>query len=393
METLLDVEEQIARWLKDWSFRFNPFQHLEAAADPHLLRYLVVHEGLKPVWKPGSAFIFAPVGGGKTALRIYATWNGLRNLFSFFPTPYVLPRHWDTFPPPDIESHVEALADAIVSAAMLVFLAFPQRFLRLPMTVQQQFGELLESLSGEFVFYTQQLMQAGWENTIKGLAPPALVNGFIPPPERHVQSLIESLSSQKQGVSWPEPNFRRLRQLLQLLQKHFRYESIQFLVDGVDAFAETNEDARSTGVWLGQWLKGFERVFPASVMVKVFVPLKMEPALRLNGSFSFLGWQRAKLEWTPDLLEEVLHRRLNVASNGRFDSLDALSSSEIRDLDRRLAEAVDPLPRELIALTARLLYEHCRLDSQTVSPFLEQSDVTTAIHYYQKQKSFLGASR
>jgi hypothetical protein len=83
----------VPEWLRWAGFRFDPFGPLDAAADPHLSEYLVGHEVFARVWGDGISWVFAPAGGGKTALRIsvmQACWIG-QETNRPFPIPYVPP--------------------------------------------------------------------------------------------------------------------------------------------------------------------------------------------------------------------------------------------------------------------------------------------------------------
>lgn len=89
----------------------------------------------------------------------------------------------------------------------------------------------------------------------------------------------------------------------------------------------------------------------------------------------------AELEWTPPLLAEVLHRRVYVAGSGSFGSLDAISSPALRDVETLLVREARPLPREVILLAGRVLYEAFGRNAER----LEDSDIAVALSWYQKQ--------
>src|SRR5262249_41391223 len=101
-------------WLCELGLRFDPFQHQEASADPHLGDYLVGLETFAVAWDEAPAFVFAPAGGGKTAMRIYATracWSGIGGSHPF-PIPYTLSNHPITSRPPSPAEHQHMIVRA-----------------------------------------------------------------------------------------------------------------------------------------------------------------------------------------------------------------------------------------------------------------------------------------
>jgi hypothetical protein len=59
----------------------------------------------------------------------------------------------------------------------------------------------------------------------------------------------------------------------------------------------------------------------------------------------------ATLTWDDNLLAEVVRRRVFVASRGAFDSLDAVSAPDVRNVELTLARQLgekEKLPRRII---------------------------------------------
>ncbi len=380
---VVDHAWKLQAWLQDVGLQFDPFVHLESASDPHLLQYTVVHEGLARIWEPGDALIFAPVGGGKTALRLYATWHSLRSLYAFFAIPYVLPKHWDAFPPSDFEAHGRALTYATTNAILTILLTFPQRFLTLPDTMQKTLSLLLWRTQPELGWILTQWKEGPWEATLASLLPPALRRGFLPPSQKRLHHVIARIEAHRvspdASIAW-----RSLHALFEILHDHFGYRAIHILVDGVDAYSETNrrEGEREGARWLARWLTGFREFFRAPIYVKVFAPEMIRPDFRMLE----MPWPEAHLQWTSGMLVEMLRRRLYVASQGRFDSLDALAEIELEDLDRRLAHMASPsTPREVLWLVHRLFIEHSR--SHNPLDLFGEKDVRRLEERYRHKKS------
>src|SRR5215510_6480057 len=94
-----DVQQS---WLRELGLRFDPFKYLEASADPRLGDYVIGQEAFAVAWDDAPALVFAPAGGGKTAMRLYATracWVGLGGAHPF-PIPYTLSSHTEVDHPP-----------------------------------------------------------------------------------------------------------------------------------------------------------------------------------------------------------------------------------------------------------------------------------------------------
>jgi predicted dinucleotide-utilizing enzyme len=86
------------------------------------------------------------------------------------------------------------------------------------------------------------------------------------------------------------------------------------------------------------------------------------------------------MHWTPVLLAEVVRRRVYIASEGAFGSLDAITSPALRDVETMLARKVAPLPREIQVLARCVLVEHVQRSGNTGK--IQEGDVEAAIKWY-----------
>ena len=95
------------------------------------------------------------------------------------------------------------------------------------------------------------------------------------------------------------------------------------------------------------------------------------------------------MAWVPERLAEVLAARLRVASDGEFDSLDALCTPGMHDVNRRLAATARPaVPREVLALAGRMLVEHVR--RPPVGDLLESRDLEAVEEWYRSDRTIIG---
>jgi predicted dinucleotide-utilizing enzyme len=92
----------------------------------------------------------------------------------------------------------------------------------------------------------------------------------------------------------------------------------------------------------------------------------------------------ATIRWDPAQLAEVIRRRVYVASEGAFGSLDAIASPALRDVETILAGAALPLPREILVLTRRVLREHVEREGSDGK--IQEEDVRIAIEWYNQYR-------
>lgn len=128
----LSTQTLSADWFRRIGLRFDPYVHLEASSDPHLSEYTVNLDIFRTVWDAAPAVIFAPPGGGKTAMRVAVTrtcWYDIGGAYPF-PLPYNLGAAPLTGAPPTAAQHLRLLLEA-GTCALLTGLAFrPERLLR-----------------------------------------------------------------------------------------------------------------------------------------------------------------------------------------------------------------------------------------------------------------------
>jgi hypothetical protein len=387
------MNDPVAGWLKGLGFFFDPFAYLESASDPHLLRYIIVSRDLAPVWEDVSALVEAPVGGGKTALRLYAFWNSIRGLFSFFPINYVLPREWGALPSSDIQTHGEALARVTANAVILLLAAFPHAFLALEKDDQKKLAGWLAQMSGDLPLLSGIWHGDEWPQLISMLTEPALAGSFAKPRTRDFMAVGEILDNASPS-SISEP-LTLTNNVFDFLLQKFRYQSIHLLVDGLDGFPATDRDPIRGAEWLREWLVDATQVFPAAVRVKAFITPELNPY-----AFNRNGWwppdmSKTCLEWRGSMLVPMLRYRLQVASNELYGSMDALCSDEIKGLDERLVDFLRKnsrlLPRELLVLARAIITAHVQCDPQSL--YITEGDIQKGFQKYQALDSHLIVSQ
>lgn len=372
-------------WQRGLGLRLNPFAHLEASADPLLGEYMVAHEAFAIAWQEAPSFVFAPAGGGKTAMRLYTSricWGSLSG--SVFPISHVLS---DAPSSSTITTRAETydhrpqiLRQAAVG--LLIGAAFhPERFLDIGHSCWLHLIRFLRrELPGSLDHYVSILQSEQSPTTLALLLDRTLL---LPeqPPSALLQRLCAVLRTDASENSVDLPLQARFDDLIDLLRTRLHFRAVFLLLDGIDALPETANDCGLALPWLDSLMSQAATWLNMKVFVKGFLPRDCKHVVAPKAAAMIPSMSLAELEWTPPLLAEVLHRRVYVASSGSFGSLDAISSPALRDVETLLAREALPLPREVILLAGRVLYEAFGRHAER----LEDSDIAMAQSWYQKQ--------
>lgn len=357
-------EQRLTVWLNNLGLQYNPFTHLDAGSDPNLSTYLVGHEAFIKLWQDHAAFVFAPIGGGKSAFRVRLARacrveeNGRR----VFPVVYKMPspaRLQDTAFNP--ERHLRYLNQSISQELLLTLAYRPERYFVLPDEVKASVRRQLQlNYPGDLVTCLAQLSDRGTLAPLVESIDPSADRLFAPPDPGALRTVCADLSqgaddlailALKKEFGSPENRFATL---IDLIVSAFGFEAVYILVDSVDAHIETILKPPSILYWLGPLLTRTAEWAKRKIYIKYFLP----DSLRVPELFTVESAMWVNIEWRIGNLHEVLRDRLLAASDGRFDSLDAISTPALRSVHDQLLTIAKPLPREVMALTNRLLTEH-----------------------------------
>ena len=376
-------------WLEWLGLGFDPFGPLDAASDRRLGEYLVGHEAFGRVWGDWPSWVFAPPGGGKTALRMriaQACWVG-QETNRPFPIPYIppLPSWGHTFP--SLDDHLTALTRAGTVALFLALAHRPHWLFRLDDGARRAVREALDwNLPGPLNGYLEQCRQSGSLHPLCESLDPTFVLPD-PPDETTLLRWCDVLDATLGDASVRPSPSEQWHNLCDLLLNTLEFRALYLLVDGLDAAPETTADAQMIAGCLsplmplvGDWAE--RRMF-----IKGFLPLETRDLLINQFTLAFTDAHIATIHWTPELLAEVIRRRVYVASQGSFGSLDAVASPALRDVETMLSQASLPLPREVLVLTRRVLEEHVRREGN--SGKIQEEDIYTAIQWYNEHKPSL----
>jgi len=323
-------------------FRFDPFEHLDSARDVNLQEYLVIPKAAEITLSDQPIAIFARPGGGKSALRIYAAnfykdSRGVR-----FPVTYV-PQDYST----ESHFHFDGIRQSLARAAFMYLASYPDLFFVLSRRGQQKLKKLLLELPFGLDFNLQMLRESRFLSDLEQtLGVPAFSS--LPGLDRVHHQLAHELENES-----PYPSLD-LEDCFALLNDAFGVKSIHTLIDGLDGFMET-QPPQALLTWIEPLLNSLETWEKKNVYLKFFLPLDISDAPALTHLHSL---RAAALTWDDNNLAEIVRRRVFVASGGAFDSLDAISAPDVRNVELSLARQLgekEKLPRQIILKCQRLL--------------------------------------
>ena len=390
------------RWLKDLGLHFNPFDlvYLDAGEDPQLPTYLIGHKSFAAIWQDQTSFVFAPVGGGKTAFRVRLAracrvgQDGRR----VFPVIYKMPSpaRFD-HKNPTLEVHLAYINQAIAQELLLTLAYNPRRFFDLESKLQTKIYELLVvNLPFDLDNYLQQLLDKGTLMPLVELFDRTAERLFTLPHPEEIQNFCKGLVAASQAASGQTNSnrkksaFKRFAGLIQFLKDKLKYEAIYILVDGVDAYIEAVTKPQYSIELLKPLLNQTEPWAVKKIFVKYFLPSEFDQLITLR-DLSFPGEQTrvdiVRVNWTQSMLEELIQERLRVASKGLYSSLDAICSPDLHgEIQSNLILAARVrIPREVLTLAAYLLQACFR---RTQAPGrIEQIDFDVARRRYDEERS------
>lgn len=347
-------------------------------------KYLVGHELLEFAWDDAPTLIFAPAGGGKTALRLlttYSCWIG-HGINYPFPLPYILPRSLVSYPAPDLPTLLFPLLQSSARVLLLALAYRPERVLGLNGRDQQRLAAFLERyLPRPLPWYLDILHSDPTPEALR----PMLDRTYRlpnPPTSSLLREMTAALTLASRAPALPElPPLAAIDLLLSLLIETMQFRAVHLLLDEADGMEEGQTNPSRIAAWLKPLLSQSASWSDMKFYVKGFLPREAEPALLTLSHDLSTPLHSLRLHWTVPLLAELVQRRVLVASRGSFGTLDAISSPSLRDVETLLAQAVRPFPREILLLVQQVL-RHFVHRTKGQEGQLEREDVLAAIAWY-----------
>ncbi|HID63038.1 MAG TPA: hypothetical protein EYP49_09905 [Anaerolineae bacterium] len=234
---LLYLAPGLLEWLEKVSGE-SPREWLDQVAV--LVEHYAVHYIFTQVWGDAISWVFAPAGGGETALRISITqacWLG-QEITRPFPIPYVPPfLSWGHFHP-SLEDHLVAIARAGANSLFLALAHRPHWFFRLDKKGRRRVYEaLVWNLPAALSVHLERLERCRQARDVSALRE-ALDPTFVipdPPGANELLRWCDELDRTPDVVSPPSPleRWKRMQELLlEVLSPHSLSFSLQYPQSG-----------------------------------------------------------------------------------------------------------------------------------------------------------------
>jgi hypothetical protein len=386
------------QWLSQMGLNLNPFGYIDAGEDPFIPFYLIDHNQFEKINGDQPSFVFAPAGGGKTAFRVRlarecrAGWNKRR----IFPIVFKPTEPGD--PKGDKKRAIHQRTDFLRYAAreLFLYLAYsPYALDDMDAALRKAFLQTVTwDLDFSIAFYLEQMKTAGSLEPILAAFDPTARSLPNPPDKEDILYLYKKLNRYIHETEKPDEE-HRLETLFDLILNKLRFEAIYILVDGVDAFLETGNNPRNALLSISWLLDNALAWSERNIYTKYFLPKETQPFVEETNDFRPLT-SKSKIitiKWDADALSEVIRRRLQEASGGKFDSLEAISDRALRASGRSPEEIlIGELrrhkkfsPRSLIKAMDYLFACHVR--DEQVREKLTPQDLTAVREWIRREYS------
>ncbi|MCL4830898.1 MAG: hypothetical protein KJZ86_00620 [Caldilineaceae bacterium] len=365
--------------LQRLGFFIDPFQHLEASSDPHLGHYVVGLAQSRIARAEQPALIYAPAGGGKTAMRLHVLRSCWAGLAGIHPLPVTcIPQRKDVEDGLTDDAFWSYLGRSTAVSLLLGLSYRPERFLALEYADGEELIALWQALlPGPYARY--------WRILSDHLDPIPLVNRFdltyqLPdkPDPSQLGYFCHRLHSSPR-----HPRLGRPQELWQTLHEivlhRLGFGSIFLLLDGIDGFPTTFHRPRLAEKWLHPFIDRVDELAAHRVYVKAFLADEMCSLIE-DDICPPVSVLRSRLEWTPELLAEMLHKRIEYASQGRIGSLDAHCGPGLRAIEEELVRRMEskPWPRRLLRYTRQVLAQWTMRTYPTSGRIIEEDLVSAS---------------
>ncbi len=382
-------------WLDHFGFRFNPFEYDEASRDPHLNRYLIRYDAFSSAWSDTPAAIFSPPGGGKTALRIYASracWTGGGG-YQPFPIHYHLPHYFANSNFSTLEEHLQKIVHSSAHALFLAFAYYPLIFLKASTSLQIHLIQFIATWIPNLDYYLAVLR----ENHQPDIVAAQLDRSYILHQSSDVSLLNlvceifeKHLGEEKLPIS--SSIHTVFERVMNWITRDLGFRSVYVLLDGVDGFPELVLSPGFAAQSLVQLFAEAPGWTASRIFLKGFLPLEIRPHLQKHLEKHWAVLEQVELKWDALMLADMLRRRVYAATEGAFASLNAVSALPSgQDLELELAHAVNPLPREALTLVRQVLFEYETRWSKTptADQRIQIEDIDNAIAWYRSDQAHI----
>ncbi|WKZ44931.1 MAG: hypothetical protein QY302_03950 [Anaerolineales bacterium] len=255
--------------------------------------------------------------------------------------------------------HFQGIKTSLARAAFMYLISYPDLFFALSPNHRRKLKRLLLDMPLGLDFNLQTLCDSRFLSDLElTLGTSAFSN--LPKLDRAHRQLAHELTEESPSASLS------LEDGFALLNEAFGTKSIHILVDGLDGFMET-QTPNALLAWIESLLKTLKTWEKKDIYLKFFLPLDNSDVSTLT---SLHAMHTAALTWDDNLLAEVIRRRVFAASERAFDSLDAISAPDVRNVELTLARQLgekEKLPRQMILKCQNLLHKIIEMNQEEIS--------------------------
>ena len=379
-------------WLDHFGFRFDPFEYEEASSDPNLNRYLIGHDAFSVAWSETPALIFSPPGGGKTALRIYtsrACWTGAGG-YQPFPIHYHLPHYFENSNFSTLDDHLQKIVHSSAIALFLAFCYYPLIFLRLSASLQKHLVQFISIWTPNINYYLEVLRTTNQPDIVAAQIDRSYVLHQTPDAsllKLACESFEKYLSEEKLPMSLSIQKV--FEQVTTWITQDLGFRAVYVLLDGVDGFPELAKSPGFAAQSLVNLFASAPTLVQARVFIKGFLPLEIRAHLQAHLEKQWASFAQVELKWDEVMLADMIRRRVYAAVDGEFASLSAVSTvPSVQDLELELARAVYPLPREILVLVKRILFEYKERwrENPDAEKCIQSEDIEKSLVWYRTEQ-------
>jgi hypothetical protein len=380
------TRKEPANWSADVGLQFNPFQEafFDAGADPYLPYYLVGRRDFANIWGDWPSFLFAPAGGGKTAFRVRLAYACRIGVDGRRIVPVIYKPRYAPGAPVSLDTHCHYLCNQAALELLLTLVHQPARYLAQPAETQQLCRAMLHAnLHRDLDYYLDGLAgEPGPADKLAFLAeivdPTATrLPGHATPDE--LTALCDSLVQSPGALPTYPDAVIRFKALAHFLRNTLGYQAVYILVDGVDAFYETYHQPSEAANLIMPLIEQIDGWRADNIYLKFFLHQELyDHMLSVLSSCE----NCVTIEWTDEMLVNLLRERLRAASAGDLSSFDDMGDAELSDTEQQLvAQLESPLPREALVLASRLLLAY--RNRAEGGDKLSRDDLNSAVAHYQ----------
>lgn len=362
----------------------EPFLHLQAIQDRRLREYMVTFDLSSSVLDDQNIVFWAPLGGGKSALRIYLMQNCWSMLGSTHPLPvYVTPQQPSDLVVESETGLLEFLLGSIVTSLSVGLFYQPFRLLDLSERQRRFLGCCLRSYLPVAPEYLLQGIREDRSVVVNALVANYRLDLSMPK-SAQIRIFADFLAGAAVGAPY-RPGTAEflesvLEELIELICGPLRFRSVFLLVDAVDTFSGFSVVYCEVARWLYQlgelvrprsrlWIKAF---LASDIRASVECLLSNRPeSLSIAGHYP--------IHWTQERLMEMLRMRIQAASHNRLSTFEAFTGlGFVEKLEKLLVDSVSPRPRDVLWLMQQTLRQYW-LRTSGAGGYIERIDLDKAL--------------